>query len=141
MSRGPCLNMPPIGLDGRWLWPSLTARWEGSAPEPRQGLSSGHIPHSLPAPFLEYLEPPSDDKPYTSYKDARELRNVLIEAVGGEEAWAELVKGQRNAVFTCGSGMTAAIGWLANEIIRLEEGSKVKTSIYDEVGCMVGCGG
>jgi hypothetical protein len=37
-------------------------------------------------------------------------------------------------VFTCGSGMTAAVGWLANEIIRLEEGSKVKTSIYDEVG-------
>jgi thiosulfate/3-mercaptopyruvate sulfurtransferase len=56
----------------------------------------------------------------------------LVKAVGGQKAWDELVAGKRNAVFTCGSGMTAAVGWLANEIIREKEGSKVKTSIYDE---------
>lgn len=111
----------------------LTTRWEGSAPEPRPGLSSGHIPHSLPAPFLDYLLPPTDSKPYTSFKSPQELRKVLVQAVGGEDAWSELVKGNRNAVFTCGSGMTAAVGWLANELIRQSEGSKVKTSIYDEV--------
>lgn len=110
------------------------ARWEGTAPEPRPGLSSGHIPHSLPAPFLDYLLPSTDSKPYTSFKSPEELRKVLVGAVGGEEAWSELVKGHKNAVFTCGSGMTAAVGWLANEIIREKEGSQVKTSIYDEVG-------
>jgi len=96
-------------------------------------LSSGHIPNSLPAPFLDYLAPPSEDKPYTSYKSPTELKHVLVNAVGGKEVWDEMVKGNKNAVFTCGSGMTAAVGWLANEVVRPEEGSQVKTSIYDEV--------
>ena len=111
----------------------LIYRWEGAAPEPRPGLSSGHIPNSVPAPFLDYLAPPSDDKPYTSFKEPAKLKAVLVKAVGGKDVWDEMVKGDKNAVFTCGSGMTAAVGWLANEVVRPEEGSKVKTSIYDEV--------
>ena len=111
----------------------LIFRWEGAAPEPRPGLSSGHIPNSLPAPFLDYLAPPADGKPYTSFKSPAELKEVLVNAVGGKDTWNAMVKGEKNAVFTCGSGMTAAVGWLANEVIRREEGSKVKTSIYDEV--------
>ena len=108
-------------------------RYEGSAPEPRPGLSSGHIPHSLPAPFLDYLLPASENKPYTSLRPLPELKEVLAKAVGGQEAWDELAKGQRDVVFTCGSGMSAAIGWLVNEMIRMEEGTKMKSSIYDEV--------
>lgn len=108
------------------------ARWEGSAPEPRPGLASGHIPNSLSAPFLNYLSPPSDSKPYTSYKSLEELKEVLTKAVGGQAAWDALVEGDKGLVFTCGSGMTAAIGWLANELIRVEQGGNVKSSIYDE---------
>jgi thiosulfate/3-mercaptopyruvate sulfurtransferase len=96
-------------------------------------LASGHIPNSLSAPFLNYLSPPSDTKPYTSYKSLEELKEVLTKAVGGQAAWDALVKGDKGLVFTCGSGMTAAIGWLANELIRAEQGGNVKSSIYDEV--------
>ena len=109
-------------------------RWEGTAPEPRAGLSSGHIPNSLPAPFAAYLRPVSDKEPYTSYRSPEELREVFAAAVGGKQKWDEVVKGERNLVFTCGSGMTAAIGWLANELLRETEGVKAKTSLYDEVG-------
>lgn len=91
------------------------------------------MPYSLPAPFLDYLEPANDSKPYTSYKSLSELKANLVKAVGGEEKWKELAAGNRNIIFTCGSGMTASIGWLANEMIRMEEGTRMKTSIYDEV--------
>ncbi|RSH91029.1 hypothetical protein EHS25_010205 [Saitozyma podzolica] len=74
-----------VVLDHRSL-----ARFSGEAPEPRPGLASGHIPNSLPCPFTSYLEPATDRKPYSSYKSLPELREVLVQAVGGEAKWKEL---------------------------------------------------
>lgn len=109
------------------------ARWDGSAPEPRPGLSSGHIPNSLPAPFAAYLAPANDKTPYTAYKPIPELKQALVNAVGGDEVWTALEKGDRTVVFSCGSGMTAAIGWLANELVKEAEGKGAqKTALYDE---------
>ncbi|GFZ45088.1 hypothetical protein JCM24511_02814 [Saitozyma sp. JCM 24511] len=118
-----------VVLDHRSL-----ARFSGEAPEPRAGLASGHIPNSLPCPFTSYLEPATDRKPYSSYKSLPELREVLVQAVGGEAKWKELEGTEgRGLVFTCGSGMTAAIGWLANEAVKEGMGKGAgKTSIYDE---------
>lgn len=40
----------------------------------------------------------------------------------------------KGVVFTCGSGMTAAVGWLANEVVKEQLGEGAgKTGIYDEV--------
>ncbi|KAK8858678.1 hypothetical protein IAR55_002907 [Kwoniella newhampshirensis] len=116
-----------IVLDHRPL-----ARYTGEAPEPRQGLSSGHIPNSLPAPFVAYLDPASDKKPFSSYKSVPELKQILAKAVGGEDTFEEIQEQGRPVVFSCGSGMTAAIGWLANELITEKEGKGLKTAIYDE---------
>lgn len=60
---------------------------------------------------------------------------MLVQAVGGEAKWKELEGTEgRGLVFTCGSGMTAAIGWLANEAVKEGMGKGAgKTSIYDEV--------
>jgi thiosulfate/3-mercaptopyruvate sulfurtransferase len=121
------------------MLPSLaeTPRYDGTAPEPREGLSSGHIPHSLPCPFPNYLEPASDSKPYTSYKPHDQLKEVLVNAVGGKDAWSTLQRGEKSVVFSCGSGMTAAVGWLANEVVREQEGQSPKSAIYDEVSTVV----
>ncbi|WWD18571.1 hypothetical protein CI109_103024 [Kwoniella shandongensis] len=116
-----------IVLDHRPL-----ARYTSEAPEPRQGLSSGHIPHSLPAPFVAYIDPASDKKPFSSYKSVPELKEVLAKALGGEDKFEEIQKDGRPVVFSCGSGMTAAIGWLANELIKEKEGKALKTALYDE---------
>ena len=116
-----------VVLDARPL-----GRYEGTVPEPRPKLSSGHMPHSLPNPSGDYLLPASDGKPYTSYKPLPQLKAVLVDAVG-KDRWAEVEKGDRGLVFTCGSGMTASVGWLANEMIKVEEGGRMKTAIYDEV--------
>ncbi|OCF37254.1 thiosulfate/3-mercaptopyruvate sulfurtransferase [Kwoniella heveanensis BCC8398] len=108
------------------------ARFTGEAPEPRPGLSSGHIPNSSPLPFLSYLNPADDKKPYTSFKSLDELKKVLVDGVGGEDKFRELLQKDQGVVFTCGSGMTAAIGWLANELLREKEGKAFKTALYDE---------
>ncbi len=63
-------------------------RYTGDAPEPRAGLSSGHIPNSRPLPFQSYLSQASDAQPYTAFKPASELHDVLVEAVGGEKKWS-----------------------------------------------------
>ena len=107
-------------------------RWEGTAPEPRPGLPSGHIPNSLPAPFTSYLVSSSDSRPYTSYRPLDELRQVVIDAVGGPEAWEKIKSGEREIIFSCGSGMTAGVGWLAMEMLKQETGEQIKTSLYDE---------
>lgn len=97
----------------------------------RSGMPSGHIPTSLPLPFSAYLEPSNDKRPYSSLKPTDQLRNTLVDAVGGESKWKEL--DQQPLVFTCGSGMTAAVGWLADTLVREEEGKPVRGALYDEV--------
>ncbi|WVR06421.1 hypothetical protein IAU60_003452 [Kwoniella sp. DSM 27419] len=107
------------------------ARFTGEAPEPRPGLPSGHIPGSKPLPFGSYLNP-AGDKPYSSYKSVPELKEVLVNAVGGQDKFDQLETGGKGVVFTCGSGMTAAIGWVANELVKEKEGKALKTALYDE---------
>ena len=53
--------------------------------------------------------------------------------MGGEDEWTKVAQGDRGLVFTCGSGMSASVGWLANELVREEEGGKTESAIYDEV--------
>ncbi|WVQ72825.1 hypothetical protein IAR50_002385 [Cryptococcus sp. DSM 104548] len=107
-------------------------RFTGAAPEPRPNLPSGHMPNSLSLPFTQYLIPASDKVPFSSYKPVDELKAVLVRGVGGEERWGEVVEGGKGVVFSCGSGMTAAIGWLANEVVK-EAGQKgARSALYDE---------
>lgn len=89
-------------------------------------------------PFSSYLNPSSSSVPYTSLKSPAELREVLIQGVGGESAWEAVTKGENGVVFTCGSGMTAAVGWLANEVAKEDGSGAVKTAIYDEVRPLAG---
>lgn len=106
------------------------ARFTGEAPEPRPGMPSGHIPNSLPLPFSSYLEPHKDKQPYSTYKSIPELKTTLAQAVGGESKFAELE--DKPVVFTCGSGMTAAVGWLADTVVRESEGKESRGVLYDE---------
>jgi thiosulfate/3-mercaptopyruvate sulfurtransferase len=118
-----------VVLDARAL-----GRYTGEAPEPRPGLPSGHIPHSLPLPFNDLLEQPTEDKPYTHLKSPAELKKILVDAVGGDKVWDEVNQpGGRQLVLTCGSGMTAAVLWLAQQIVAEAEGRAAPlASIYDE---------
>jgi thiosulfate/3-mercaptopyruvate sulfurtransferase len=84
-------------------------RFDGTAPEPREGLKSGSIPYSINIPFQEVL---ADGK----LKSKDELNDIF-----------EIVKdNDRPKVFTCGSGLTACIILLAAKHIGIND-----LSIYD----------
>jgi len=103
-------------------------RWAGTDPEPRPNMPSGHIPHSLSLPFNMLLETqslPKKNLTYTTLLGKDKLEEVF-EATLGSFNFAQLKKGTRGVVNTCGSGMTAAILWLAFQI------TGVDSAIYDE---------
>jgi thiosulfate/3-mercaptopyruvate sulfurtransferase len=85
-------------------------RFRGEAPEPRPGLTCGHMPGSLNLPFVEIVEH-GRLKPPEALKAAFAAHNVDL---------------GKPIITTCGSGVTAAILALAVE----EAGGKVE-GLYD----------
>ncbi|MEJ1159497.1 3-mercaptopyruvate sulfurtransferase [Prosthecomicrobium sp. N25] len=74
-------------------------RFRGEAPEPRPGLSSGHMPGALNVPFAAIV---ADGK----LRSPESLAETFA-AAGVDPA--------RPVITTCGSGVSAAILWLALE--------------------------
>jgi thiosulfate/3-mercaptopyruvate sulfurtransferase len=86
-------------------------RFTGAAPEPRPGLSSGHMPGSLNVPFTELL---NADK---TMKSPDALRAVF-DGAGFDPA--------RPAVCSCGSGLTATVVSLGLAVAGFDPGA-----VYD----------
>ncbi len=86
-------------------------RFDGTAPDPRPQLPSGHIPGSRSLPYPELLNP---DK---TLKSAADLRALFL-AAGAD--------GSRPVVSSCGSGLTATILSLGLAVAGLPAGA-----IYD----------
>ena len=106
----PSSTVPLVVVDAR-----PAARFEGSAPEPRKGCRSGHIPRSLNVPFGSLLTEEGMMRP------ADELRSVFMRAgVPIEESGPSLVT-------SCGSGVTAAVVQLALAHLGRSE----RVSLYD----------
>ncbi|BGP71427.1 hypothetical protein NBRC10513v2_004803 [Rhodotorula toruloides] len=123
-------------------------RFHGTDPEPREGLSSGHMPHSISLPFQSALSPESSTTPpYRTLLKPEELEKVFVGALG-KEKWEKVKQGEKSVTATCGSGMTlglplrcssplpsspifrskAAVLWLALQ----RAGVTDNTAIYDE---------
>jgi thiosulfate/3-mercaptopyruvate sulfurtransferase len=77
-----------------------TARFNGTAPEPRPGLSSGHMPGATSIPFTELVED-GRLKPTDKLREYLSAKNVDL---------------QQPITTTCGSGVTAAVIALSLEI-------------------------
>ena len=87
-------------------------RFAGRAPEPRQGLRSGHMPGALNLPFPGLLSPDGAMKPAAELEAAFRAAGVDLD---------------RPVVTSCGSGVTAAILSLGLAVLgrpsRLYDGS------------------
>ena len=106
-------------------------RFQGTTPEPRPGLSSGHIPNSTSLPATSLLDSnSSSEKTFTTLKNQTDLWRSISDSVGGMEELDKLRQassaGESAVTNTCGSGMTAAILWLG--LYQLG----IQSSIYDE---------
>ena len=75
-------------------------RFNGSTPEPREQMASGHIPGSKNVPYLNVLE---NGKMISK----AELKNIF-NSFNPED---------KELIFTCGSGVTACIILLASELV------------------------
>ncbi|MDO4253536.1 MAG: sulfurtransferase [Kocuria sp.] len=71
-------------------------RFAGTAPEPRTGVRSGHMPGAVNIPF-------TDLAPGGFLLDAQQIRQTFADRTGSPRRW----------VFSCGSGITACVGALA----------------------------
>jgi thiosulfate/3-mercaptopyruvate sulfurtransferase len=83
-------------------------RFYGTAPEPREDLKSGHIPSSVSLPFGEIQQ-------NGKMKSKDELLKVFSN-----------YKNNKEIIFTCGSGITAAILALGAAISKVEN-----VAVYD----------
>lgn len=85
-------------------------RFTGKAPEPREGVRSGHIPQSINLPFAQVLSG-------NQFKNMTELKEVFDALVPQKT---------QTLVFSCGSGITACILLAAASISQYPN-----VSLYD----------
>ncbi|PLW15957.1 hypothetical protein PCANC_20704 [Puccinia coronata f. sp. avenae] len=106
-------------------------RFLGTDPEPRPGLSSGHMPNSVSLPFTCLLTQPSESEPYRKYLSPDRLEQVFLDVLNHDHAkWEKIKQGQSGVIVSCGSGMTACIIWLALRLANPSAPQLVK--LYDE---------
>lgn len=75
-------------------------RFDGTAPEPREGLSSGHIPKSKNLPYTEVLD--------GEFMKSKEDLKFIFDCFSLPE---------KPIIFSCGSGLTACIILLAASLV------------------------
>lgn len=100
------------------------------------------MPNSVSIPFSallaghKYKNGGSDNATYTTLLDNGDLRKAFIQLFTegesgevGEHMLDRILRGEQAVVASCGSGMTAAVIWLALH----ELGCERPVSLYDEV--------
>ncbi|MCK8464561.1 3-mercaptopyruvate sulfurtransferase [Aliiroseovarius sp. S1339] len=103
-------------------------RFRGDAPEPREGLRSGHIPNSKNVPYSDLL---NEDGTLKSPDEARRV----FETAG--------VRLEKPAILSCGSGVTASILALALERMghdrhAVYDGSWAEWGMYNDLNVGTG---
>jgi len=87
-------------------------RFQGTDPEPRPGLESGHMPGAINTPFSEFTAI-DEQQQVARFKSEPELKEVFKKA--GVDI--ESVDPSHRIIATCGSGMTAATVYLGLHIL------------------------
>ncbi|KAJ9150287.1 Rhodanese-like protein [Pleurostoma richardsiae] len=90
-------------------------RWAGTAPEPRPGLSSGHIPGSINIPFDTVLDPNTK-----AFLPAEQLKKVFQE---------KGVDPEKPIISSCGTGVTACV--IETALEEAQYGSPEARKVYD----------
>ncbi|KAF9577050.1 hypothetical protein BGW38_007996 [Lunasporangiospora selenospora] len=99
-------------------------RFSGASPEPRKGLSSGHMPRAKNVPFGSLYDSNTGEI-YSDERLAEVFKNAGVDVE--ELKKQELVPGsQSEVVLSCGSGVTASVLYFALERLGLK-----RMSVFD----------
>ncbi|KAK0648853.1 Rhodanese-like domain-containing protein [Cercophora newfieldiana] len=90
-------------------------RWTGKDPEPRPGLSSGHMPGSINVPFDSVLDPVTK-----AFLPAEKLKEVFTKSG---------VDPEKPIISSCGTGVTACV--IETALEEAAYGSPEKRKVYD----------
>ncbi len=121
--RGNFIAQPQVGLfcDSDYVLEALThprfavldarsnGRFNGTEPEPRPGLKSGHMPNSVNLPYAQVV-----------------TDGFMLPLAELDTVFSKLVNKEQNLIFSCGSGVTACITALAAELAGYSN-----LSVYD----------
>ncbi|KAI8910765.1 Rhodanese-like domain-containing protein [Entophlyctis helioformis] len=102
-----------------------SGRFHGTDPEPRAGLSSGHMPTAINLPFTKVLDPVTQ---------TMLPRNELIKLF--HDTGVNL---NRPIINTCGSGITASVLFVAQEIAGATDQIAVFDGSWTEYASTPGC--
>lgn len=95
-------------------------RWLGKDPEPRPGLSSGHVPKSISLPFSSLI-----DQTTKKLKSSEELKQIL--SISGIDPSSDVEKR-----LMCGTGVTAVVLDVALEQAGIGGNKKVYDGSWTE---------
>ncbi|KAL2268188.1 hypothetical protein VTJ83DRAFT_3034 [Remersonia thermophila] len=110
------LNHDKEGAEGVQLLDARSyGRWSGKDPEPRPGLSSGHMPGSINIPFDVLLDPKTK-----AFLPPDQLKKVFSE---------KGVDPEKPIVSTCGTGVTACI--IDTALNEANHGVPERRKVYD----------
>lgn len=98
-------------------------RFTGTDPEPRPGLSSGHVPGAKSLPFGEVLN--QEKEGFNKFKTPEELIKIFEKRGVTKESLAD-----KQLIVMCGTGVTACVLERAARIAGLATEGK-KTKVYD----------
>jgi len=96
-------------------------RFEGKVSEPRKGLRSGHIQNSFCLPFNQCINQKTGE-----FKNLEELRELFNQN--------ENIEKRLDQVFTCGSGVTAAVLAYAYKMVNNDYIPKIYDGSWSEYG-------
>lgn len=92
-----------------------SGRWAGTAPEPRPGLSSGHMPGSINIPIDAVLDPVTK-----AYLPTEQLKNVFQK---------KGVDPEKPIISSCGTGVTACV--IETALDQAQYGNPDARRVYD----------
>lgn len=101
-------------------------RFSGKDPEPRPGLSSGHVPGAVSLPFPEVLE--SSEGGFNRFKSPEELLEIFAKRGVTKQSVEE-----KQVIVMCGTGVSACVLERALRVAGLADGGSASklVKVYD----------
>ena len=96
-------------------------RFDGTQPEPRPGLTCGHMPGSIGIPFSDFSDPSKNFQLRSKEEIEKIFKDAGVDIRRKEPIVFSFVMNFDYLMYSCGSGNTACVGLFAAHLINRRE--------------------